>query len=121
MVRPLTREPLERICDSASGKLARRSPVSHIRRLQRRNRHVAMILKKVYEAATLARSCLLWICLPVIMAFFVFRTGDGIVSSLGLMAKSLVIDDVIENINLCKCFSIICDDPGPICDYIING
>ena len=32
----------------------------------------------------------------------------------------LVIDDVIENINLCKCFNIICDNPDPICDYIIN-
>ena len=29
--------------------------------------------------------------------------------------------DVIENINLCKCFNIICDDPKPICDFIING
>jgi len=27
---------------------------------------------------------------------------------------------VIENLNLCKCFNIICDDPEPICDYIIN-
>ncbi len=55
----------------------------------------------------------------VIMAFFVFDRRR--IVFLGLMAKSLVIDDVIENINLCKCFSIICDDPGPICDYIING
>ena len=36
------------------------------------------------------------------------------------MAKSLVIDGVIENINLCKCFNIICDDPDPICDFIIR-
>ena len=31
-----------------------------------------------------------------------------------------MIDDVIENINLCKCFNIICDNPDPICDYIIH-
>ncbi len=37
------------------------------------------------------------------------------------MAKSLMVDGVIENINLCKCFNIVCDDPVPICDYIING
>ena len=31
-----------------------------------------------------------------------------------------MIDEVIENINLCKCFTIICDDPDPICEYIIH-
>ena len=36
----------------------------------------------------------------------------------GLMAKSLVIDGVIENINLCKYFTIVCDEPDPICDFI---
>lgn len=34
------------------------------------------------------------------------------------MAKSLVIDSAIENINLCKYFTIVCDDPDPICDFI---
>ena len=34
------------------------------------------------------------------------------------MAKSLVIDGVIENINLCKYFTIVCDEPDPICDFI---
>ena len=34
------------------------------------------------------------------------------------MAKSLVIDGVIENINLCKYFTIVCNDPQPICDFI---
>lgn len=33
-----------------------------------------------------------------------------------LAAKSLVIDDVIENLNLKNVF-IISDDPEPICDY----
>jgi uncharacterized membrane-anchored protein YitT (DUF2179 family) len=27
---------------------------------------------------------------------------------------------VIENINLCKYFTIICDDPQPICDFILT-
>ena len=34
------------------------------------------------------------------------------------MAKTLVIDGVIENINLCKYFTIICDKPEPICEFI---
>ena len=56
----------------------------------------------------------------VVMSFFVFGPTTGLYSSLGLMANSLVIDGVIENINLCKCFHIICDDPDPICDFIIK-
>ena len=56
----------------------------------------------------------------VVMSFFVFGPTTGLYSSLGLMAKSLVIDGVIENINLCKCFNIICDNPDPICDFIIE-
>ena len=35
-----------------------------------------------------------------------------------LLAKSLVIDNVIESINLCKYFHIVCSDPEPICDFI---
>ncbi len=36
----------------------------------------------------------------------------------GLLAKSLVVDNVIESINLCKYFTIICNDPEPICEFI---
>ena len=56
----------------------------------------------------------------VASSFFIFGPETGLFSTIGLAAKSLVIDDVIENLNLCKCFNIICDDPEPICDYIIN-
>ena len=56
----------------------------------------------------------------VIASYFIFGVETGLFSTIGLAAKSLVIDDVIENINLCKCFNIICDDPKPICDFIIN-
>jgi len=52
------------------------------------------------------------------MACFVFDVKTGLFSFTGLLAKSLVIDGVIENINLCKYFTIICNDPEPICDYI---
>ena len=80
---------------------------------------VAMILKK-HTSMNIGSALLLVDLTSVIMAFFVFGPTTGLFSSLGLMAKSLVIDDVIENMNLCKCFNIICDDPKPICDFIIN-
>ncbi|GLC82851.1 YitT family protein [Lacrimispora brassicae] len=81
---------------------------------------IAMILKR-YTCLNIGTVLLLVDVTGVIMAYFVFGPETGLFSSLGLMAKSLIIGDVIENINLCKCFSIICDDPAPICDYIIHG
>ncbi|MDK2965518.1 YitT family protein [Lacrimispora sp.] len=81
---------------------------------------IAMILKR-YTSFNIGTVLLLVDVTGVIIAYFVFGPQTGLFSSLGLMAKSLVIDDVIENMNLCKCFSIICDDPAPICDYIIHG
>ena len=50
----------------------------------------------------------------VASSFFIFGPETGLFSTIGLAAKSLVIDDVIQNINLCKCFNIICDDPDPV-------
>ena len=39
---------------------------------------------------------------------------------MGLVAKSMVVDNVIENMNLCKCFNIVCEHPQAICDFIIH-
>lgn len=80
---------------------------------------LAMILKKhtrinigtalfLVDLGIVAASCL------------VFDAQTGLCSLCGLLAKSLVVDGVIENINLCKCFTIICDNPTPICDYIME-
>ena len=80
---------------------------------------IAMILKK-HTSMNIGSALLLVDLTSVVMAFFVFGPTTGLFSILGLMAKSLVIDDVIENMNLCKCFNIICDNPEPICNYIIH-
>lgn len=80
---------------------------------------IAMILKK-YTSFNIGTVLLLVDMFSVVMAFFVFGPTTGLFSSLGLLAKSLMIDGVIENINLCKCFNVVCDNPDPICDYIIN-
>ena len=57
---------------------------------------VAMILKK-HTSMNIGSALLLVDLTSVVMAFFVFGPTTGLFSSLGLMAKSLVIDDVIEN------------------------
>lgn len=80
---------------------------------------IAMILKK-YTSMHIGTALLFVDVASVVLSFFVIGPTTGLYSSLGLMAKSLVIDGVIENINMCKCFNIICDDPDPICSYIIH-
>lgn len=80
---------------------------------------VAMILKK-YTSLDIGRALFLSDLLITFSAFFVFDIKTVLFSFLGLMAKSLVIDNVIENINLCKYFNVVCSNPEPICDYIVK-
>lgn len=78
---------------------------------------IAMILKK-YTRFNIGTALFLVDVGIVIAACCVFDAQTGLFSLCGLLAKSLVVDGVIENINLCKCFTIICDDPEPICEFI---
>ena len=80
---------------------------------------LAMILKK-HTSFNIGTMLFLVDAASVILAFFIFDVSTGLYSTLGLMAKSLVIDGVVENINQCKCFNIVCDDPDPICSFIIH-
>jgi uncharacterized membrane-anchored protein YitT (DUF2179 family) len=81
---------------------------------------VAMLLRKYTHINNIGTALFLVDALIVIASFFVFDIKAGLYSILGLLAKSLVVDNVIENINLCKYFNIICDEPEPITDYIIH-
>ena len=38
-----------------------------------------------------------------------YGPSTGLFSVMGLVAKSMVVDNVIENMNLCKCFNIVCE------------
>ena len=80
---------------------------------------LAMILKK-YTHLNIGSALFVVDLLIVVAACFVFNPTTGLISLCGLLAKSLVVDDVIENINLCKCFTIICDNQEAICDFITN-
>ena len=69
---------------------------------------VAMILKK-YSRLNIGTALFLVDLGIVVAACFVFDAQTGLCSLCGLLAKSLVVDSVIENINLCKYFTIIFD------------
>lgn len=80
---------------------------------------VAMILKK-YTSANIGNALLLSDLLITVSAFFIFDIKTFLFSMLGLFTKSLVIDNVIESINLCKYFNVVCTQPEPICDFIVH-
>lgn len=81
---------------------------------------IAMIVKK-YTAIAIGDSLFFADCFVAVATFFIFDFKTGLFSVCGLLAKSLVIDVVIENINTCKYFNIVCENPEPICDYILNN
>ena len=78
-----------------------------------------MILKK-YIGAEIGIMVLLSDVLIVVAAFFVFNIETALFSSFGLLVKSLVIDNSIARINQAKMVNIICDNPEPICDFILK-
>lgn len=78
---------------------------------------IAMILKK-YTTLNIGAALFLVDLGIVLASCLVFDAETGLFSLAGLLAKSLVVDNVIESINLCKYFTIICNDPEPICEFI---
>lgn len=81
---------------------------------------VAMILKK-YTTMEIGSAIFAVDLFIAISAFFVFDIPTGLFSLTGLFAKSLIMDGAIENLNLCKYFTIITTNPKPICDFIHNN
>lgn len=80
---------------------------------------VAMVLKK-YTNLNIGRALLFTDAVIVFASFFVFGMQTGLFSLLGLAAKALLVDSVIEGINLCKYFTIITTKPDEVCEFIVN-
>lgn len=78
---------------------------------------IAMLLKK-YTHIDIGHALLLTDFLLTAATFLVFDITTGFLSMLGLLIKSTLIDGVIENLNLNKYFTIICNDPKPISTFI---
>ena len=119
MPQPLTRQPLLELLFAIFLPAAGTAILFNIGASSGGTDIIAMILKK-YTSLNIGTVLMLVDIAAVAASFFVFGAETGLFSTIGLAAKSLVIDDVMENINLCKCFNIICDNPNPICDYIIH-
>ena len=79
---------------------------------------VAMILRK-YTTLNIGNALFMADALITVMACAAFGMETGLFSVLGLMLKSVMVDMVLENIKICKCFHIITSNPKPIVDFIV--
>ena len=79
---------------------------------------IAMIMKK-FTALNVGMALLIADAIVAFSSFFVFGITTGLFSVLGLFAKSFLIDGIIENLNMCKYFTIITEKPEAICEYIM--
>ncbi len=80
---------------------------------------IAMLLKK-YSSIDIGRALLMTDLLLTLASFFVFGIETGLLSILGLFLKTTLVDIVIESMNLNKYFTIICENPEPICAFILQ-
>ena len=77
---------------------------------------VAMILKK--HTSLDIGTALFLSDIVITCGAFLFSIEIGLFSVLGLITKTLVVDSVIENFNLCKCFTLVTSHPDEITEYI---
>lgn len=80
---------------------------------------VALILKK-YTRMDVGKALLCTDFFIAASAFFVFDVQTGLFSLMGLLAKALLVDGVIENLNSCKYFIVITSKSEEISKYIIQ-
>ena len=80
---------------------------------------VAMILRK-FTSLNIGVSLLAADFLITAMACVAFNMETGLFSILGLMIKAVVVDLVLENIKVHKCFQIITSKPDAIIRFIVE-
>jgi len=80
---------------------------------------IAMILKK-YSSVDIGHALLITGVLITVAGCFMFDIATGLYSFLGLAIRSFMIDTFIESFNLSKYFNVVCDNPKPICDFIVQ-
>ena len=80
---------------------------------------VAMIIKK-YTDMDIGKALMVSDVLIALSACVVFDIKTGMFSLMGLVIKAFVVDLVLENINLCKYFSIVTEHHEEVSNFIIH-
>lgn len=78
---------------------------------------VAMILKR-YTSLDIGKALLCSDFILALSSAVIFNVETGLFSILGLILKAFWVDNIIDNINLSKCFMIITDKPDEVCEFI---
>ena len=80
---------------------------------------IAKILKK-YSSFDIGKALLVTDIMITVAGCFVFDIKTGLYSFLGLTIRSFMIDNFIEGFNLSKYFNVVCDEPEPICNFLVH-
>jgi len=81
---------------------------------------LAKILQKYTTIENIGIALFLIDLACIVVACFVFDMKTALYSFVGLTFKSFVIDLLLENMNRCKAFTIVCEEPDAISDYIVK-
>lgn len=119
MSHPLTDQPMLELCYAIALPALGSAVLFNIGSSSGGTDIVAMILKK-YSSIDIGRALIATDVLITLAGCFVFGIRTGLYSFLGLAIRSFMIDTFIESFNLSKYFNVVCDEPDPICDYIVN-
>ncbi|MDO5016401.1 MAG: YitT family protein [Eubacteriales bacterium] len=78
---------------------------------------IAMIIKK-YTNADIGRALLISDITIALATFFIFDPQTGLLSTLGVLTKGIVVDSLIRNFNLVKFFTIVTTEPDAVGDLV---
>ncbi len=81
---------------------------------------LAMLVKKYTDVENIGVALFISDLVMILAACFVFDIQTALYSFVGLTVKSFLIDGIIDNLNLRKSITIVCDDSEPICNFIMN-
>lgn len=119
MQSPLTDEPLLELCFAIALPAIGSAILFNMEASSGGTDIIAMLLKK-YTSVDIGRSLFLTDVIICVIGCFLFDIKTGLFSFLGLTIKSFLVDTVIENINRCKYFNVVCNKQREICDYIVH-
>lgn len=116
---PLTGQPMLELCFAIALPALGSAVLFNIGSSSGGTDIIAMILKK-YSSFDIGRALMISDAVITTASFFVFDIETGLYSFLGLAIRSFMIDNFIESFNLSKYFNVVCDNPEPICDFIVH-
>ena len=119
MSEPLTSQPMLELCFAIALPALGSAVLFNIGSSSGGTDIIAMILKK-YSSFDIGRALMISDAVITTASFFVFDIETGLYSFLGLAIRSFMIDNFIESFNLSKYFNVVCDNPEPICDFIVH-